>query len=127
MASFVKDAQIKAFRIPSDKKRVLLNDEASKNLFLNVTQTSKAFLFIYEKDKKQKSITLGKYPSLSLSDARRKADELREQIANGLNPKLEKQKTELEFKQVASLWLKTQEKRGLLQIILHLTMDLALI
>ena len=113
MASFVKDAQIKAFRIPSDKKRVLLNDEASKNLFLNVTQTSKAFLFIYEKDKKQKSITLGKYPSLSLSDARRKADELREQIANGLNPKLEKQKTELEFKQVASLWLKEQEKRGL--------------
>ena len=113
MASFVKDAQIKAFRIPSDKKRVLLNDEASKNLFLNVTQTSKAFLFIYEKDKKQKSITLGKYPSLSLSDARRKADELREQIANGLDPQLEKQKTELEFKQVASLWLKEQEKRGL--------------
>ena len=113
MASFVKDAQIKAFRIPSDKKRVLLNDEASKNLFLNVTQTSKAFLFIYEKDKKQKSITLGKYPSLSLSDARRKADELRQQIANGLDPQLEKQKTELEFKQVASLWLKEQEKRGL--------------
>lgn len=113
MASFTKDLQIKSFKLPSGKKRVLLNDEASKNLFLNVTQTSKAFLFIYEKDKKQKSITLGKYPSLSLSDARRKADELREQIANGLNPKLEKQKTELEFKQVASLWLKTQEKRGL--------------
>ena len=113
MASFVKDAQIKAFKIPSDKKRVLLNDEASKNLFLNVTQTSKAFLFIYEKDKKQKSITLGHYPSLSLSDARRKADELREQIANGLDPQLEKQENELSFKQVASLWLKTQEKRGL--------------
>ena len=113
MASFVKDAQIKAFRIPSDKKRVLLNDEASKNLFLNVTQTSKAFLFIYEKDKKQKSITLGKYPSLSLSDARRKADELREQIANGLDPQLEKQENELSCNQVASLWLKTQEKRGL--------------
>ena len=113
MASFVKDAQIKAFRIPSDKKRVLLNDEASKNLFLNVTQTSKAFLFIYEKDKKQKSITLGHYPSLSLSGARRKADELREQIANGLDPQLEKQENELSFKQVASLWLKEQEKRGL--------------
>lgn len=113
MASFVKDAQIKAFRIPSGKKRVLLNDEASKNLFLNVTQTSKAFLFIYEKDKKQKSITLGHYPSLSLSGARRKADELREQIANGLDPQLEKQENELSFKQVASLWLKTQEKRGL--------------
>ena len=113
MASFVKDAQIKAFRIPSDKKRVLLNDEASKNLFLNVTQTSKAFLFIYEKDKKQKSITLGHYPSLSLSGARRKADELREQIANGLDPQLEKQESELSFNQVASLWLKTQEKRGL--------------
>ena len=113
MASFVKDAQIKAFKIPSDKKRVLLNDEASKNLFLNVTQTSKAFLFIYEKDKKQKSITLGKYPSLSLSGARRKADELREQIANGLDPQLEKQENELRFNEVASLWLKTQEKRGL--------------
>ena len=113
MASFVKDAQIKAFKISSDKKRVLLNDEASKNLFLNVTQTSKAFLFIYEKDKKQKSITLGHYPSLSLSGARRKADELREQIANGLDPQLEKQENELSFKQVASLWLKTQEKRGL--------------
>ena len=113
MASFVKDAQIKAFRIPSDKKRVLLNDEASKNLFLNVTQTSKAFLFIYEKDKKQKSITLGHYPSLSLSGARRKADELREQIANGLDPQLEKQENELRFNQVASLWLKTKKKRGL--------------
>ncbi len=113
MASFVKDAQIKAFKIPSDKKRVLLNDEASKNLFLNVTQTSKAFLFIYEKDKKQKSITLGHYPSLSLSGARRKADELREQIANGLDPQLEKQENELSFNQVASLWLNTQEKRGL--------------
>ena len=113
MASFVKDAQIKAFRIPSDKKRVLLNDEASKNLFLNVTQTSKAFLFIYEKDKKQKSITLGHYPSLSLSGARRKADELREQIANGLDPQLEKQENELRFNEVASLWLKEQEKRGL--------------
>lgn len=113
MASFVKDAQIKAFKIPSDKKRVLLNDEASKNLFLNVTQTSKAFLFIYEKDKKQKSITLGKYPSLSLSGARRKADELREQIANGLDPQLEKQENELSFNEVASLWLNTQEKRGL--------------
>ena len=113
MASFIKDAQIKAFKIPSDKKRVLLNDEASKNLFLNVTQTSKAFLFIYEKDKKQKSITLGHYPSLSLSGARRKADELREQIANGLDPQLEKQENELSFNQVASLWLKTQEKRGL--------------
>ena len=113
MASFVKDAQIKAFKIPSDKKRVLLNDEASKNLFLNVTQTSKAFLFIYEKDKKQKSITLGHYPSLSLSGARRKADELREQIANGLDPQLEKQENELSIRQVASLWLKTQEKRGL--------------
>lgn len=113
MASFVKDAQIKAFKIPNDKKRVLLNDEASKNLFLNVTQTSKAFLFIYEKDKKQKSITLGKYPSLSLSGARRKADELREQIANGLDPQLEKQENELSFNQVANLWLKTQEKRGL--------------
>ena len=113
MASFVKDVQIKAFKISSDHKRVLLNDEASKNLFLNVTQTSKAFLFIYEKDKKQKSITLGHYPSLSLSGARRKADELREQIANGLDPQLEKQENELSFKQVASLWVKTQEKRGL--------------
>lgn len=113
MASFVKDAQIKAFRIPNDKKRVLLNDEASKNLFLNVTKTSKAFLFIYEKVGKQKSITLGHYPSLSLSDARRKADELREQIAKGLNPKQEKQKKGLSFEQVASLWLKTQEKRDL--------------
>ena len=37
MASFVKDAQIKAFKIPSDKKRILLNDEASKNLeFLRI-------------------------------------------------------------------------------------------
>ena len=113
MASFVKDAQIKAFKIPSDKKRVLLNDEASKNLFLNVTQTSKAFLFIYEKDKKQKSITLGKYPSLSLSGARRKADELREQIANGLDPQLEKQENELSFNEEASLWKKKKKKRGL--------------
>lgn len=113
MASFTKDLQIKSFKLPSGKKRVLLSDEATTNLFLNVTQTSKAFLYIYTDkiSKKRTTITLGHY--LSLSEARRKADELKAQIAKGLNPKLEKQKAQLSFGEVAGLWLKEQEKRGL--------------
>lgn len=113
MASFTKDLQIKSFKLPSGKKRVLLSDEATTNLFLNVTQTSKAFLYIYTDkiSKKRTTITLGHY--LSLSEARRKADELKAQIAKGLNPKLEKQKAQLSFGEVARLWLKEQEKRGL--------------
>lgn len=115
MNGFSKDSQIKAFKIPSDKKRVLLSDLASKNLFVNVTQTSKAFLFIYtdKATKKQKSITIGKYPSTSLALARQKADELRAMLERGLSPKDERKKDELSFENVATKWLKEQEKRGL--------------
>lgn len=111
--SFTKDSQIKAFKLPNDKKRVLLKDEATKNLFLNVRQTSKAFLYIYEHNNKQKSITIGKYPQITLAMARQKAEQTRTQIVQGLDPQLEKKSDELSFEIIAHQWLESEKKRNL--------------
>ena len=80
---------------------------------MKLTATNNAFIYVYyPTPTSKKSITIGKYPTISLAVARQKANELREQLEQGLNPQLEKKKAELTFGEVAGLWLKEQEKRG---------------
>ena len=51
----------------------------------------KVFYLAYKFNNTQKKIALGKYPTISLKQARDKANELRRQIANGIDPIEEKQ------------------------------------
>ncbi len=70
----------------------------------------------YYKDNKEKSISLGVYPAISLKDARAKRDELRKQLDQGsdplLNRKLDKLRSKVSaentFEAVAREWLKQQ-------------------
>jgi len=70
-------------------------------LFLFVGLTgAKLWRFVYAFDGKQRKIAFGAYPDTSLENARRKAEEAREQIANGIDPG-EIRKAEKAAKQLA--------------------------
>ena len=56
-------------------------------LFLLVTPSGgKLWHFKYRFDSKEKKITLGTYPEISIADARLRRDEVRKQIAHGIDP-----------------------------------------
>ncbi len=66
-------------------KQVKLYD--SDGLFLLVTpQGGKYFRFKYRFDRKEKTLALGTYPEISLTDARQRRDEARKQVAHGIDP-----------------------------------------
>lgn len=66
------------------------------NLFLRVRPASKDWLFIYRLGDKRPKIGLGSYPDVTLSRAREKASELRQQLADGIDPKQERIRQEAE-------------------------------
>lgn len=79
-------------------------------LFVQVNPNgSKLWRFKYRFFGKEKLLALGSYPTLSLADARKKRDNAREQIADGIDPSVQKQldrieaetKSRITFKAVA--------------------------
>src|SRR5215469_941358 len=83
-------------------------------LYLQVTETgSKLWRYHYRIDGKQKLLSLGQYPDVSLKDAREKHQAARSQVADGVDPsaqrKAEKQaqraSVETSFESMAALWL----------------------
>ncbi|MDA3062703.1 MULTISPECIES: tyrosine-type recombinase/integrase [unclassified Campylobacter] len=87
MPKITNDTQIKNYKIPDSVKanakgvkKITLKD-AMPNLFLEVaqgkTKTTKTFYYIYidKATKKRNYINIGKYPSISLNEARLKATE----------------------------------------------------
>ena len=87
MPKITTDTQIKNYKIPDSVKanakgikKITLKD-TTPNLFIEVTQgktkTTKTFYYIYidKATKKRSYIKIGKYPSISLNEARLKASE----------------------------------------------------
>jgi len=69
---------------PSNKQVKLFDGDG---LFLLVTpQGGKYFRLKYRFEKKEKLLALGKYPEISLADARQRRDEARRQVAHGIDP-----------------------------------------
>lgn len=109
---FSTDKELKA--LPKDK-RAFHKDALLKNLYAMVSPTQKeasvVFYFRYKKDNTIKSLKLGKYPIISLAQARAKA--------NALNLKLEAKESLREnpitLIEVYNEWIKTnaQRDRGL--------------
>jgi integrase len=87
MSRPLTDALIRGLR-PS-AGRLEIADAACRGLWLRVTATgAKSFAFRYRERgaRRVERLTLGKYPDVSLRDARARADKLRAQIAAGKNP-----------------------------------------
>lgn len=102
---------------PKDKEYSLAD---GKNLYLRIQRSgSKVWILNYYRPGTQKraNIGLGPYPDVSLATARKKADELRAVLAEGIDPKEyrdDKKRTQSEqyantFESVARKWLALKE------------------
>ena len=78
-----KDAVYRAAKCES--KDYLINDGGGLYLLVT-TNGAKWWRFVYTFAGKQKKLSMGVYPSITLESARRKAEEARENIANGIDP-----------------------------------------
>lgn len=101
------DVQIKKAIPPTDRKFYKISD--GQNLYVRINKTgSKVFYFRYEIDKEEKLLSLGKYPGVSLFEARKKAAEMREMVLNGINPaavrRAHKRAQKETFEKVAREW-----------------------
>jgi len=60
-------------------------------LYLNVTKSrSKSWVFIWSSNHRKREMGLGPYPAVSLAKARTRAERCREQVADGLDPIVER-------------------------------------
>ncbi|MBP3675362.1 MAG: tyrosine-type recombinase/integrase, partial [Campylobacter sp.] len=59
------------------------------------------------------SITIGKYPSISLAEARQKANEFKALLAKGIDPRSYTNEHELTFQDIANKWLQDKAKQEL--------------
>lgn len=122
--SFNTDREIQ--NLKAKTSQYYASDRGTKNLYLVVREAkrekrgvSKTFFFRYMFEGKNYQISLGKYPTLSLTNARSKANEFNSILDNpqykreGKHPKLileqtkDKQKT---FFEVSQEWIDTQEQ-----------------
>ncbi|WP_417436722.1 tyrosine-type recombinase/integrase [Idiomarina abyssalis] len=93
------DLKIKALK-PKDKPYKTLDGD---RLYLQVMATGKKFwLMHYKLRGKGSFFTIGEYPSVSLYYARRERDRIAEQVAQGLDPNIEKKAKELNQKREES-------------------------
>lgn len=98
-------------KIRNAKSRGRLRDGAG--LWLNVANSgSKSWVFRWALGGKAREIGLGSYPTVSLSMAREDASECRSMIAQGLDPKAERNKeAEPTFKDCVELYLAEHESQ----------------
>lgn len=75
-------------------------------LYLRVDPTGKKYFILrYWEDGKERQMSLGPYPLLSLRDAREKRDEIQNARARGINPFMQKNVNVPSFAAVVSEWL----------------------
>ena len=75
---------IKAIKGNDDRTR--LNDGDGLYLLLFVKGGSHSWRFDYSSDGRRKTLSFGTYPDTTLSLARKKADEARQQVRSGVDP-----------------------------------------
>jgi integrase len=106
------DIQIKNLK-PAEKSVRVFD---GNGLYLEVSPAGgKLFRFKYRFNGKGKTLSLGKYPDVSLSDARKAHQKAREQLAAGIDPSALKREQKLKqtktFEVVATEWWQTQRPK----------------
>jgi integrase len=95
----LSDVNIKKAK-PSEKVRKLSD---GGGLHLQIEPTGgKLWRYSYRFDRKQKILSLGKYPDVTLKEARRRHQEAREQLANGIDPAAAKKALKAAKEQLAA-------------------------
>lgn len=87
MASIrLTDSFIRSIKVPEDKVRVEYSDNVVLNLVIRATRKEKRFSLRYRYGGKSKRISLGRYPEVTLAEARQQAKEYKHQIRQGIDP-----------------------------------------
>ena len=104
---------LETLSLPLKGKRTFYYDTKVRGLGISLTDKGSITFIVYRKvNGKPERITLGRYPDLSIENARAKAFEINSQIAQGKNPNQEKNKlrAELTFKELFELYLERYAK-----------------
>lgn len=106
------DIKIKSLK-PKEKSYKVFD---GNGLYIYVAPTgSKTFRIKYTFNKKENTYTIGEYPAVSLRDARFRLLEIKEMLAQGKNPAIEKKKNipvfEGTFREVALEWTEKQQNK----------------
>ena len=79
--------------LPPDGKRVFYRDSVIPGLGVRVTSKGVKTFIVYRKvEGKPQRTTLGRYPTTKIAQARKKAEQINGQIAEGKNPNAEKRR-----------------------------------
>jgi integrase len=104
--------------IPKGKRKLVITDPDTRGLIFEVREQSRSFYLRYSFEGKQRTVALGPFPTLSLADARRKAEDLKRKVYMGENP-LEAKQTKREiptfnefFRDVYQPFSKAHHKRS---------------
>ena len=85
----LSDAKVKAAKLPDGKKQIRLSDGAG--LYLQVTPAGKYWRMNYRFGGKQKTLSIGVYPSVSLKNARGKRNAAKKLLEQNIDPSQSKQ------------------------------------
>ena len=106
------EAKIKSFRLDKDLQEKLLSDGEGLNLrvarsqrITNQVNLSWVFRYTHPVTKKPTRLGLGKYPQISLAEARELAEAQRKKILTGENPIQES----LSLRQALNIWLEKKK------------------
>ena len=108
---FSTDREVK--NLKTGEKRYTAKDAVANGLFLDITTTgAKSWWYRYSLNGKQERLVLGRYPDLSLKDARQLRDESALLVAKGISPKQDKAKPKgILFKDYGERYLKEVIKK----------------
>ena len=107
----LSETQIRGLKSVATPKKIF----DARGLYLLVTPIgSRLWRFKYRYAGKEKLLSLGQYPQVSLKLARRKCDEARLQLSDGIDPAIRKAANKLDtsdsFGAIAAEWLELQRK-----------------
>jgi Arm DNA-binding domain len=111
------DVAIRAIKTTGEKQKI--SDSGGLQLWVS-PQGTKTWHFAYRYLGKQKDMVLGQYPAVGLSEARKRRDEAKTQLASGIDPSEQKRIDKLTkaisaattFKAVAEEYLDKQRREG---------------
>lgn len=90
---FSTDREIQSFK--PQEKRYSVKDKLNNGLFIEVKESGvKSWHYRYSLNGKQERLVIGRYPDLSLKDARQIRDESASKVAKGISPKHDKVKAQ---------------------------------
>lgn len=111
--NFIKDTLLKIE--PPKTGREVYKDSKEKGLILMVSYGGSKVFYLYKLiDGKPSRIKIGSFPDLSITEARERALELKNQVAKGINPAEEKSshKEELTFKELFGKYIDEYAKHN---------------